>query len=413
MPRHSRPIPTHNAQESSDRAACAAGADCVFVPDNGVITFNLNRLPGQKKTEALQYQRALFRTWWLKKAVIRVSCFVFRENLTGRGSGGSGVSPRRVPGGGGWGCRSRKRRHHFQPKPALGQKKTEGLQYQKAVTPRARRTYQGCHENSRRESCGPERRLRRCRPGAAAGARPRKLRRRYRRADRGRLPGDRQAPQPSPVGAWVLGAGHLLDIEERQHFQPCGDFPPPLVLVRNPIQSMSMFCGPRDSHYDDCPWGEYCARTPDRDGPHFVIVTFSFDQRRPPAAEPKRTQRRMPRPRRDQEIPLRVGLWSKFHAEPTAAIGDAAEEEGTYTLRHEAAHYPRAHVGYSGRLYYNLVVRGAPAPGLIRKLHRADNFGWSDDETGQSSDLLTIDEGLRERIGLFMKHCGIDPAPAP
>jgi len=81
MPRHSRPIPTHNAQESSDRAACAAGSDRVFVPSNGVITFNLNRLPGQKKTEALQYQRAPFRTSWLKKAVIRKSrdsCFVFR-----------------------------------------------------------------------------------------------------------------------------------------------------------------------------------------------------------------------------------------------------------------------------------------------------------------------------------------------
>ena len=37
------PMPPHNAQESSDRAVCAAGSDCVFVPDNGVITFNLNR----------------------------------------------------------------------------------------------------------------------------------------------------------------------------------------------------------------------------------------------------------------------------------------------------------------------------------------------------------------------------------
>ncbi len=49
MPRHSRPIPTHNAQESSDRAACAAGSDRVFVPNIGVITSNLNRLPAQKK----------------------------------------------------------------------------------------------------------------------------------------------------------------------------------------------------------------------------------------------------------------------------------------------------------------------------------------------------------------------------
>ena len=87
--------------------------------------------------------------------------------------------------------------------------------------------------------------------------------------------------------------------------------------------------------------------------------------------------------------------------------------EGAYTLRHEAAHYPRAKVGYSGPLGYDLEVRGAPAPELIRKLHRADNFGWTDDETGQSSYLMTVDEGLREQIGLFMRHCGIDPAPAP
>ena len=120
----------------------------------------------------------------------------------------------------------------------------------------------------------------------------------------------------------------------------------------------------------------------------------------------------MPRPRRNQEIPLRVGLWSKFHAGGPSAAGDAAVE-GAYTLRHEAAHYPRAKVGYSGRLRYMLQVRGAPAAGLIRKLHRADNFGWTDDETGQSSHLLTVDEGLREQLGLFMQHCGIDPAPAP
>ena len=173
-----------------------------------------------------------------------------------------------------------------------------------------------------------------------------------------------------------------------------------------------MHCFYRSSHYDGCLRNEYCARTPDRDGPHRLLVTFKIDQRRPPAAEPKRIRRRMPRPRRDQEIPLRVGLWSKFQAEPPPAAGDAAAQ-GAYTLRHEAAHYPRAKVGYSGRLAYDLEVRGAPATGLIRKLHGADNFGWTDDETGQSSDLLTVDEGLREQIGLFMQHCGIDPAPAP
>ena len=169
---------------------------------------------------------------------------------------------------------------------------------------------------------------------------------------------------------------------------------------------MHMFCVYRSSHFDDCPQNEHCARTPDRDGPHWVIVTFELEQRRPAAAKPKRTRRRMPRPIRNQEIPLRVGLWSKFHAGGPAA-------EGAYTLHHEAAHYPRAKVGYSGRLAYDLEVWGAPAAGLIRRLHRADNFGWTDDETGQSSYLMTVDEGLREQIGLFMKHCGIDPAPAP
>ena len=78
MPRHSRPMQRHHAQESSDRAALLSppelaptSADGVFVPHNGVITFNLNRPPTEKKTEGLQYQEALFRTSCLKKAVIR------------------------------------------------------------------------------------------------------------------------------------------------------------------------------------------------------------------------------------------------------------------------------------------------------------------------------------------------------
>ena len=105
-----RPMPHHNAQESSDRAACTAGqaavsdcaslahprrkkpcfvsrdscfvktekaaaraalpsppdlfptgADGVFVPNNDVITFNLNQPPTEKKTEGLQYQEATIR----------------------------------------------------------------------------------------------------------------------------------------------------------------------------------------------------------------------------------------------------------------------------------------------------------------------------------------------------------------
>ena len=72
------------------KAVAWAGTDEVFVPGNGVITLNLNRLPAEKKTEGLQYQRALFRTSCREKAVFRVSCLVFRENLQGRGLGGHG-----------------------------------------------------------------------------------------------------------------------------------------------------------------------------------------------------------------------------------------------------------------------------------------------------------------------------------
>ena len=61
-------MPRHNAQESSDRAALLSppdlaptGADGVFVPNNGVITLNLNQLPTEKKTEGLQYQEATIR----------------------------------------------------------------------------------------------------------------------------------------------------------------------------------------------------------------------------------------------------------------------------------------------------------------------------------------------------------------
>ena len=85
--------------------------------------------------------------------------------------------------------------------------------------------------------------------------------------------------------------------------------PPPQVPAKS-RSSMHMFCSHRSSHYDNCPRSEYCARTPDRDGPHWVVVYFDFEQRRPPATEPKRKRRRMPRPRKHQEIPLRVGLWS-------------------------------------------------------------------------------------------------------
>ena len=87
----------HNAQESGDRAALLSpvgtsptGVDEVFVLNNDVITLNLNRLPAEKKTEGLQYQQVpneprKGRVSGLKKAVIRDSCLVFRENLESSG----------------------------------------------------------------------------------------------------------------------------------------------------------------------------------------------------------------------------------------------------------------------------------------------------------------------------------------
>ena len=67
-------MPRHNAQESGDRAALLSppdlsptGADEVFVPNNGVITFNVNRPPTEKKTEGLYKSR--------------VSCFVKTSEL--------------------------------------------------------------------------------------------------------------------------------------------------------------------------------------------------------------------------------------------------------------------------------------------------------------------------------------------
>ena len=46
------------------------GTDEVFVPSNGVITLNLNRLPAKKKTEGLQYQQVPNEP--REKAVFRV-----------------------------------------------------------------------------------------------------------------------------------------------------------------------------------------------------------------------------------------------------------------------------------------------------------------------------------------------------
>ena len=52
------------------------GCRWFFVPSNGVLTLNLNRLPAEKKTEGLQYQQVPIvpREW--PCFVSRVSCFV-------------------------------------------------------------------------------------------------------------------------------------------------------------------------------------------------------------------------------------------------------------------------------------------------------------------------------------------------
>ena len=64
---------------SSPAGTSPTGADGFLVPSNGVITFNLNRPPAEKKTEALQYQEATIRQSRGSKKpcfVSRVSCFV-------------------------------------------------------------------------------------------------------------------------------------------------------------------------------------------------------------------------------------------------------------------------------------------------------------------------------------------------
>ena len=79
------------------------GVDEVFVPSNGVITLNLEQIPAEKtrlkgfstnrhQTSHGKSIKAVIR----KKAVIRVSCFVIRENL-GIRAGPEGT-PRRAPG---------------------------------------------------------------------------------------------------------------------------------------------------------------------------------------------------------------------------------------------------------------------------------------------------------------------------
>lgn len=101
--------------------------------------------------------------------------------------------------------------------------------------------------------------------------------------------------------------------------------------------------------------------------------------------------------RRFGKIPLRVGLWSW------------AEYEDRKTLLHDVEHYRKPR---SSRRWGLPTIRDAEAAALIRKLHRADYMGWTMDNTGESSELVEIDERLREQIADFMRDCRIDPGPA-
>ena len=178
---------------------------------------------------------------------------------------------------------------------------------------------------------------------------------------------------------------------------------------RSRRQRMSIYCTNRP-HRDDCPTDENCARTPDRDGPHYVNLQFTFDSRwRPPVeSQRKRKKRKWPSWLKKGKIPLLVGLWSKFHADGPPD----APPEGTNGLRLEVEHYPQTEVQLSYS-EYTARLRGVQAAELISKLHRVENIVWADDETGQSSFLVTVDKELREQIRIMMEYCGFDPAPAP
>ena len=63
-------------------------------------------------------------------AVSRVSGLMFRENLKGRGSGGSSVPTRLVPDGRGWDFVPNNGVITFNLNRPPTEKKTEGLQYQ-------------------------------------------------------------------------------------------------------------------------------------------------------------------------------------------------------------------------------------------------------------------------------------------
>ena len=151
----------------------------------------------------------------------------------------------------------------------------------------------------------------------------------------------------------------------------------------------------------------------DKDDPQSVKVSFLFDKRWSPKEQPKKRRRNKKKLWRGEgaEMPLRVGLWSKFHSLDLPAESEEASADH-YTLRHAVEHYPQAEVVHSFPLSYRAAIRGSQAIALVHKIRQAHQVGWTDDGTGQSSYLVTIDERLREAIGDFMKICGVSPLPA-
>ena len=151
----------------------------------------------------------------------------------------------------------------------------------------------------------------------------------------------------------------------------------------------------------------------DEDAPQSVQVSFKFDKRWSPKEQPKKRRRNKKKLWRGEgaKMPLRVGLWSKFHSLDLPAESEEASADH-YTLRHAVEHYPQAEVFESYPRFFLATIRGSQAIALIHKIRQAHQVGWTDDGTGQSSYLVTIDERLREAIGDFMKICGVSPLPA-
>ena len=152
---------------------------------------------------------------------------------------------------------------------------------------------------------------------------------------------------------------------------------------------------------------------------YYTYVSFEFPRRRSLRAlrRARRAARRNtggpiedPPGRRYLIQPLRVGLWSRVHEGERPAGGG----EG-YTLRHDVELYEG-----SIRLWTDVFpmknevqIRGTAARGLIRKIHRADSFNWTDVETATTSPAMPVSEEMRAFIGRVMEACGIDPASVP